>query len=247
MLQRMASPNGSPAGSSADFGDAFALAREVPGWLTEDQALVLYDAAAAVPAGGRVLEIGSHHGRSTIVLAAAAAEGVHVVAVDPFLPNWRYGGPDTEQACRDNLARAGLGDGVELRVTTSRDARETWVGCLDLVYVDGKHDHGSARDDLRWAAYLRPEGKLFVHDAFSSLGVTTALLRELIGSGRLRYVGRTGSLALLVPGAPSLVDRLRVVAELPWWLRNLTIKVLLRLRLHPLARAAGHEGTADPY
>ena len=251
MLQRMASPAGSPAGSSAGsaagFGTAFALARDVPGWLTEDQARVLYDAAAAVPTGGRVVEIGSHHGRSTIVLAAAAAEGVRVVAVDPFPPDWRYGGPDTEQACRAQLARAGLDDRVELLVTTSSDARATWVGSIDLVYVDGKHDHWSARDDLRWAAYLRPGGKLFVHDAFSSLGVTTALLRELIGPGPLRYVGRTGSLALLVLGPSSLVDRLRVVAELPWWLRNLAIKVFLRLRLRPLARAAGHEGTADPY
>lgn len=243
MLQRMASPAGSPAG----FGDAFALARDVPGWLTEDQARVLYDAAAAVPTGGRVVEIGSHHGRSTIVLAAAANEGVHVVAVDPFLPDWRYGDHDTERAWRGNLARAGLGDRVELRITTSRDARATWSAPVDVVYVDGKHDHWSARDDLRWAAYLRPGGKLFVHDAFSSLGVTTALLRELFGSHRLRYVGRTGSLALLVPGTPGLGDRLRVLGELPWWLRNLAIKVLLRLRLHPLARAAGHAGTADPY
>ena len=42
-------------------------------------------------------------------------------------------------------------------------------------------------------------------------------------------------------------DRLRILAELPWWLRNVGIKVLLRLRLHPLARLAGHADRADPY
>ena len=240
MLQRMASPAGSPAG----FADAFSLVRDIPGWLTEDQARALYDAAAALPPGGRVVEIGSHHGRSTIVLAAS---GAHVVAVDPFPPGWRYGGSDTEEVCRANLTRAGVRDRVELRVTTSREARASWVGPVDLVYIDGKHDHWSARDDLRWSAYLRPGGSLFVHDAFSSLGVTTALLRELLGPSRLRYVGRTGSLALLVPGSPGVADRLRVLAEVPWWWRNLGIKVLLRLRLRRLARLAGHEGTADPF
>ena len=234
MLQRMASP--------ASFRDAFAVARDVPGWLTEDQARVLYDAAAAVPPGGRVVEIGSHHGRSTIMLGAAVPPAARVVAVDPFPPDWRYGGPGTEQACRASLARAGVADRVELRVTTSRAAREAWVGDVDLVYVDGKHDHWSARDDLRWAAHLRPGGSLFVHDAFSSLGVTTALLRELVGPSRLRYLGRTGSLALLVPGTPVLADRLRVLAEMPWWVRNLLIKVFLRL-----ARLVAGSAPADPY
>ncbi len=38
-----------------------------------------------------------------------------------------------------------------------------------------------------------------------------------------------------------------MLAELPWWWRNVGIKVLLRLRLRPLARLAGHRDTADPY
>lgn len=232
MLQRMASP--------ASFRDAFALVRDVPGWLTEDQARTLYDAAA----GGRVVEIGSHHGRSTVVLAAS---GAAVVAVDPFPADWRYGGHDTEQALRATLAGAGLAEHVDVRVTTSREARQAWDGPLDLVYVDGKHDHWTAYDDLRWADHLRPGGVLFVHDAFSSLGVTTALLRALLGPSRLVYTGRTGSLARLVPGSPSLRDRVRVVAELPWWVRNLGIKLLLRLRLHGVARLVGHEGPDDPY
>jgi hypothetical protein len=164
------------------------------------------------------------------------------VAVHPYPPDWRYGGPGTEQACRASLARAGVADRVDLRVTTSRAAREAWAGPVDLVYVDGKHDHWSARDDLRWAVHLRPGGRILVHDAFSSLGVTTALLRELLGPTRLRYLGRTGSLALLVPGTPGPADRLRVLAELPWWARNLLIKTFLRL-----ARLVGRGAAADPY
>jgi hypothetical protein len=50
-----------------------------------------------------------------------------------------------------------------------------------------------------------------------------------------------------VVGSPSPADRWRLLAELPWWLRNLVVKVLLRLRLRPLARLLGHRDAADPY
>ncbi len=82
------------------FEDAWRVAGTVDGWLTEAQARDLYDAASAV-APGRVVEIGSHLGRSTIVLAAT---GAAVTAIDPFPDDWRYGRPDTEQRFRSHLA-----------------------------------------------------------------------------------------------------------------------------------------------
>jgi hypothetical protein len=72
----------------------------------------------------------------------------------------------------------------------------------------------------------------------------------VLPSRRLRYLDRIGSLARFEVAAASPVsraDRLRILAELPWWLRNVGIKVLLRLRLYPLARLAGHSDRADPY
>ncbi len=228
------------------FREAFALASDVPGWLTEDQARVLYDAASAVPPGGRIVEIGSHHGRSTILLASGARE-VTVTAVDPFPGDWRYGGPDTEARFRSNTARAGVTGAIDLRVSASADARACWDGPADLVYIDGKHDYWTVRDDLRWTSVVPAGGTVLVHDAFSSLGVTLALLRDVLPSTRLRYAGRTGSLARLEVVAPRPADRARMLGELPWWLRNLVVKVLLRLRLRPLARVLGHHDTADPY
>ena len=53
---------------------------------------------------------------------------------------------------------------------------------------------------------------------------------------------------MVLASAPvSRADRVRILAELPWWLRNVGIKVLLRLRLYPLARLVGHADRADPY
>jgi hypothetical protein len=38
-----------------------------------------------------------------------------------------------------------------------------------------------------------------------------------------------------------------VLSEVPWFARNLLVKVLLRLRLRPVAHALGHHDVADPY
>ena len=65
--------------------------REIGGWLTEAQARTLWDEARVVPAGALIVEIGSHQGRSTVVLAAAAPRA-RVIAVDPFVGGAMFGG-----------------------------------------------------------------------------------------------------------------------------------------------------------
>ena len=230
-----------------EFGSVWDGADRIAGWLSRDQAAVLYDAAAALPSGSTAVEIGSHQGRSTVVLAAGLTSGSRLVAVDPFDTTWRYGGPDTRRLLEEHLAAAGVTDRVEIRAETSRAARATYAGPVDLLYVDGKHDYWTVRDDLRWADRVPPGGTVLVHDAFSSLGVTLGLLRTLATSSDLAYVGRTGSLARLHRARPTVADRLRVLGELPWWVRNLVVKVLLRLRLRPVAQALGHRGSADPF
>jgi predicted O-methyltransferase YrrM len=223
------------------------LVSAIPGWLTRDQAGVLFAAASRLPAGSTVVEIGSHQGRSTVVLAGALPAGCRLVAVDPFDPRWRYGAAETRAALERHLADAGVADRVEIRADSSRAARAAYDGRVDLLYVDGKHDFWTVRDDLRWADRVPGGGTVLVHDAFSSVGVTVALLTVLPWSRDLTYTGRTGSLAHLRKGRPSPAERLRPLAELPWWVRNLVVKVLLRLRLRPVAGLVGHRGEADPF
>jgi predicted O-methyltransferase YrrM len=229
------------------FADAWALADPIEGWLTRDQGAVLFEAARSLAPGSTVVEIGSHQGRSTVVLAAALPTGGRLVAVDPFAPDWRYGGPDTRSRLEAHLAAAGVGDRVEVVATTSRAARSAYRGAVDLLYVDGTHDYWTVRDDLCWADRVPDGGVVLVHDAFSSLGVTVALLRTLPVARRMAYAGRTGSLARLELRHPTPADRVRPARELPWWVRNLAVKVLLRAGLHTAARLLGHDLAADPF
>ena len=225
------------------FADAWSSASAVSGWLTRDQGRALWDAACALPRGGHIVEIGSHQGRSTVVLATAAREvGAEVVAVDPFVAGGMFGGAATRDRFVANIDAAGVADVVRLVAEKSTDLRPRWHEPIDLLFIDGKHDYWTVRDDLRWIAHLPAGAPVLVHDSFSSIGVTLGLLVHVLPASRLRYVGRVGSLARFETSAASPRDRLRLLAELPWFARNVAIKIALRL-----ARVVGYRGTPDPY
>jgi predicted O-methyltransferase YrrM len=237
------------AGRPADLDALHRRVESIPGWLTRDQVGVLAEHAARLPRGaaGVVVEIGSHEGRSTVVLGSTVPVGARLVAIDPFPTRWRYGSAGTEQRLRGNLTDAGLDRTVQVRVESSRTARSRWTGPVDLVFVDGKHDVWSTVHDIGWASHLPPGGRLLLHDSFSSIGVTIAVLLRVLPARDLRYVGRTGSLAVIEHARPSWADRAALLGSLPWWCRNVVVKVLLRLRLRPFARLLGHHDSADPY
>ena len=66
---------------------------------------------------------------------------------------------------------------------------------IDVLYIDGAHRYAPARADIRsWGNRVADGGTLLIHDSFSSVGVTLAILRELVPGRRFRYVGRSRSL-----------------------------------------------------
>ncbi len=211
------------------------------GWLTDAQAARL-DARAA-EAGGAIVEIGSFRGRSTVVLAAHG----DVVAIDPHAGSDRGPQEIGAEAARGeadfdafhaNLRAAGVADRVRHVRKFSSEAHDDVSGDIALLYVDGAHRFGPARDDIAtWGARVRPGGVMLVHDAFSSVGVTLALLVETVARSGWRYAGRTGSLAEYerVPGARSA----RQLAQLPWFARNVLFKVLVLAGQRELAHRLG--------
>src|SRR5688572_4210344 len=184
---------------------ALDAAAGVEGWLTHEQAARLSARATALGPDARLVEIGSYRGRSAIVLALSAPPGTDVVAIDPHAGNDR--GPQQiagtadegerdNAAFRANLERAGVADRVRHLRLASQEALDALPGEVDLLYVDGAHRYRPARDDLaHWGARVRPGGRMLVHDSFSSIGVTLAILRLLVFGREFRYEGRTGSLA----------------------------------------------------
>ena len=219
----------------------------VEGWLTDAQAARLRARAAA--ARGTVVEIGSFRGRSTIVLAAER----EVIAIDPHAGSDRgpqeigadAGRGDADfEAFHANLAAAGVADRVRHVRLPSADAHAAVEGDVALLYVDGAHRFAPARDDIaRWGARVAPGGAMLVHVAFSSIGVTGALLLECVARGGWRYAGRTGSLAeyerVPLRGAARVREAARQLAELPWFARNVLIKALVLAGQRRLAHRIG--------
>ncbi len=232
---------------------------DVDGWMTHDQASALFTAATACPPGGRIVEIGSFRGRSTIVLASGATPGTTVIAIDPHAGNDR--GPQEIDGYQDaaqtdheiflgNLVMAGVADGVTHLRMFSGPALYEVSGSVDVLYVDGAHRYQPARADIRdWGARVSDGGTMLIHDSFSSLGVTLAIVRELFLGRRFRYVGRAGSLTVYCADLDSgrVSNALRQAAQLPWFIKNLGLKVLLTMGLGRLLKRVGRPVPEWPY
>jgi hypothetical protein len=246
----------SVAGTRQQFAPVLALVAGVEGWMTDDQARRLWEGAGRVGAGGQIVEIGSFRGRSTIVLASAAAEGVSVVAIDPhgggdrgpheYTPDAQRGDADHERF-HANLQTAGVDGRVRHVRRPSGAALGDVAGAIDLLYIDGAHRYRFAKPDIeQWGARVRPGGTMLIHDSYSAVGVMLAQLRLLFASGRFRYVGRSGSLAEyrreeLAP-RERLGNALAQATALPWFVRNCIVKAALVARLRPVARVLGERG-----
>ena len=103
-------------------------------------------------------------------------------------------------------------------------------------------------------SFVKPEN--FSDIGFNSSDRTTAMkqledhfkalaARELPGKQLKIEVTDVDLAGELEPSAR--IDRLRILREMPWWIRNVFLKVLLRLRLRPVARLFGHDSPYDPY
>lgn len=105
-----------------------------PGW-----PLLYYHALCSLDPSKRnvIVETGTNHGCSTIMLAQALRDlgcggSVHTVEIDP----------EVQSIARRNAAEAGLEQYVEFHVGSSRDVLPGLVGTLetiDLAFLDGSH------------------------------------------------------------------------------------------------------------
>jgi predicted O-methyltransferase YrrM len=180
--------------SDPAFGRALDSALEIDGFTSPVELSLLYHLALATEAGA-VVEVGSYLGRSTVVLARAAADRGRgpVVAVDPHQGELGVANTkprDTKAEFLQNLERAGVGSHVRMMQMTAAEAASRWDGDgVGLLFVDGLHTREAVLEDTRgWVPFLMPDACVVFDDFLSSKGVRTAV-RELRSDGSVRGSG----------------------------------------------------------
>ena len=170
----------------------------ITGWLTEGEGTLLSSAVTlalieADPAA--IVEIGSYHGRSTILLGSILKRlgaNTRVYAIDPHEGDLSE--PDesvlregsTLESLQLNLSDAGLDRVVE--VVRKRSFEVSWSQPISLLLVDGLHDYESVRRDFKhFEPWLTQGGYIAFHDYDrSSFPGVPLLVDELLGTAEYR-------------------------------------------------------------
>ena len=157
---------------------------QVKGFLAEDEAQALYEAALELSPQAPVLEIGSYCGKSTVYIGTACKKAGGVLYAldhhrgseehqlgeeyhDADLFDQGVGLMDTFKEFRKNIRAAELEDTVVPIVASSKVASNGWATPLSMVFIDGGHSLEAAMADYQsWASHVMAGGILAIHDIF---------------------------------------------------------------------------------
>jgi predicted O-methyltransferase YrrM len=160
-----------------------AVAQATKGFLPDDEALALHEAALSA-APGLWLEIGTYCGKSTVYVGSAAQQvGAHLATVDHHRgseenqPGWEWhdtslvddhtGRLETLPSLRRTLWDAGLDQTVSIVVGTTQQVGRWWTSPVTFLFLDGNHTEQVAQHDYSaFAPHVVPGGVLVVHDVF---------------------------------------------------------------------------------
>jgi predicted O-methyltransferase YrrM len=237
-----------------NFDAVWPTISSIQGWLAREEAAALHDEAAAVRSGRCIVEIGSHHGRSTAALATGKPNDVRLVAIDPY-PGPR--GEDNLRAFCRTMQRIGAGPEVRLFWGTSEEAASSrnllFAGDevsdatqpeIGLLFIDGLHDRNSVLLDIDlWEAFVGHGGAVMFHDAFFRTGTTLAVLQRYLLNSWFRYERSVCNMSIFrrvdAMGDRALFnDAVRLTARLGHFGHNALITVGVRTNWRWLQRVA---------
>jgi MMP 1-O-methyltransferase len=147
------------------------LVRDVNGFLTDREGMLLYRYAEKCQGQGVIVEIGSWQGLSTTWLAmgSLAGAGGKIYAIDPHTGSEEHQVPGKtvwtfENFCK-NMKNAKIKDLVEPIVKYSFDAINDVAEPIELLFIDGAHDYENVKRDYDlWAPKVIDGGFVLFHD-----------------------------------------------------------------------------------
>jgi MMP 1-O-methyltransferase len=183
------------------LNDIINFTRGIDGWLSNQEGYFLLQLANSLPSKAVIVEIGSWKGKSTIWLGNGIKNnpGAKLFSVDPHVGSQdrenEYNKVNTLPEFNDNIRKSGLGKQIISIREFSETAVKKFSAKIDLLFIDGDHQHDAARQDFNlWSSKLNNGAWVVFHDATVLPGPWLAARNGLLLSTSYVNTGMIGSI-----------------------------------------------------
>ena len=144
-----------------------------------------------VPAGGDVVEIGSHRGKAMSAIgsgirAAGRLGKVRMFAIDLWLKGKgvtydHYTTQETWDSFNEQIASVGLLDHVQPKMTSSARAAEKRSKPVHLLFIDASHKYKDVLQDFQlWSRFIPFGGRVAFHDFGTRFKGVDKVINEVV-------------------------------------------------------------------
>ena len=150
--------------------------KNIEGWLTEKEALVLYQIAKKIKKGSTVVEIGSWQGKSSYCIAKGLDSDIKFFAIDPFDGTGTVNNSFFEKKMKEyesgsvldifmfHMSREKLKPEIIPKKGYSQEFKNEFDK-IDFLFIDGNHSLEGVLEDYRNYEYKIPAGGyIALHD-----------------------------------------------------------------------------------
>jgi predicted O-methyltransferase YrrM len=182
--------------------------RKIDGWLSDQEALGLYQAARSLRHGATIVEIGSWQGKSTYCLAMGLRSGT-LHAIDPFNADSgedtdseeaykeKKGNRDLLAQFKQNMQERNVLNKIVVRQGYSQQFHQAF-DAIDLLFIDGDHSiNGCSLDFELYAPKVPVGGLIAFHDYYADrpeLGPTYVIKNSVLPAPHFRFYQQYDSL-----------------------------------------------------
>lgn len=186
-----------------DNGGLIYALEGIAGWLSLEEADLLFELASQCHFDDNIVEIGSFHGRSTIALALGSqGTGANVYAIDPHHPHTTGGidfGEVDNVTFMQNILKSNVADIVRVINFPSVDFAAAWHEPIALLFIDGDHEGDAPFMDYTfYSLYVKvANGKIAIHDSQGGWEKPTELIQNVVASGQGKIVRVVNQITVL--------------------------------------------------